>query len=78
METISLLKTMPKTAIITPKIKVITNAEAAISEAFWLSFWPKSLEILLPAPIPKRNPKACIMIITENTTPTAPEALVLI
>ena len=34
--------------------------------------------MLLPAPIPKRNPKACIMLISENTTPTAADALVFI
>ena len=40
------------------------------------SLFPSFLDMILPAPCPNINPKACRMAIRLNTTPTAPLALV--
>ena len=37
---------------------------------------PRAREMLLPLPIPKVKPTACIMAMAEKITPTAPDALV--
>ena len=49
----------------------------AISRAAERSLRPRARETKLPEPCPKKNPTACKIAITGNTTPTAAVALVL-
>lgn len=48
----------------------------ALTEALCLSFIPRALESMLPAPCPNIKPIAWMIDINPNTIPTAPLALV--
>ena len=50
---------------------------AAMLEASSKFCRPSSREMKLPLPWPKKKPTAWMMAIRENTTPTAPVALLL-
>ncbi len=67
---------VPNTKNKIPMIPAVKNPVAANALARSSSRLPKAREMLLPLPIPKVKPTACIMAMAEKITPTAPDALV--
>ena len=72
----SSMKMSPTTAITTPTPKQQKNPEDSRWDASSCRCSPRALDMALPEPWPKKSPVAMMMAMRENTTPTAPVALV--
>ena len=70
-------KISPKTQMRSPVNRAEKKPVAAMLEAESVLRRPSSREMKLPLPWPKKKPTAWIMVIMENTTPTAPVAALL-
>ena len=69
-------KAMASIARIIPEITDAARAELATFFASSSFFFPRRRDMVLPAPIPRVKPTACIIAIIEKTIPIAPEAAV--
>jgi len=66
----------PATVRSRPRARDMRKALVATPSASSFRRAPRSRAVQLPAPIPTVKPTAWMMAISENTTPTAPAALV--
>ena len=66
----------PMTVMQSPRSRAVKKAVEATRSASSFFSCPSRREMLLPEPMPRVKPTAWMIAIRENTTPTAPVALV--